>query len=224
MESLRKKLGIPALIEIAGSLLLLLCLFLPWFQFSLNGSCESFFFWGRTGFFAWTDKYLCDYWLGHTNFGYILYFFPIMCIVNMVTQYFVRLPWLSFYTGVVSAFVALLAFHYYTEDMLYYMRIHVRLGDMSDANIGVGVILTAIISILMMISAWTNLGWHYKRHRIYIIIVLVYCTVGCAGIYFNWGSSEVFCLFLVGGIHAPFLIYALLVALCSRFVNYRKTN
>lgn len=53
---MKKNISLVALIEMSGSLLLLLCMFLPWFQFSLNESVESFSFWGRTGFVNWAEE------------------------------------------------------------------------------------------------------------------------------------------------------------------------
>ena len=222
---MKKNISLAALIEMSGSLLLLLCMLLPWFQFSLNESVESFSFWGRTGFVNWADRYLCDYWLGYSNFGYLLYLFPIMCVANIIMQYFFRLPWFSFYAGVLSAFAVLLAYHYRLDDMLYFVRLYARLGNVSSAHLGIGAILTAVISMLMMISAWTHLGWYYKRYRIYIIIVVVYCIVGCAGLHFSWASSGLLLgVFLLGAVHVPFLVYWLLVILCSWFVSHRRMN
>lgn len=218
-----KKLGKASIIEIVGSLLLLLCLFLPWFLFVFGETNSmSFTFLGKPDLIAWTDCYLRDYYLGGDiaffNFGYLLYLLPILCIVNIVVQYFVRVPWLSFYVGVSAIFAVFIAY-YHVEDMLHR---YIRIGDISDASIGFGVILAGIISLFLMISSWTSIGWKYKTYWVYIIVIVIWCIISFLGLKTELATNLYFGLCILGSLHAPFLIYALLVALCSYFVHSRN--
>lgn len=212
-----KKLGKASIIEIIGSLLLLLCLFLPWVSVSYKGmNSVSFSLINRaliTDMFNWVYVSINEQtgW-DVFNYGYLLFLFPVLCLINIVTQYIVRIPWLSFYTAVASAFAVISAYYFYKS--------FDRFEDISDIRMGIGLILTGIISLLFMIYVWTNLGWNYKKHWIYLAVALVWCIVSCV-ILDKFNSLQgVLCV--LGFLHAPFLIYALLVATCSYFVHSRN--
>lgn len=223
MSVILKKLDNASIIEIIGSLLLLICMFLPWFQFMLGDMGRvSYTFLGRTNLIDWTDRYLRDYYFGGVidffNFGYLLYLLPILCLVNIVVQYFVRLPWLSFHVGVASAFTIFIA-NYHIEDMLHS---YVRIGDISDASIGIGVILSGVISLFVMISSWTTIGWNYKKHWVYMGVTFIWCIISFWGLKTESATFLYFGLCILGLFHGPFLIYASLVAICSCIVRSRN--
>lgn len=150
------------------------------------------------------------------NYSYLLLLFPVLCLINIVTQYFVRVPWLSFYTAVASAFTVI-STYYYLENIVRNIK------GVSDVGMGIGAILAGIISLLMMICSWTSLGFHYKKHWIYLVVALIWCIVGYVMLFYidPSGIFSILCMFL-GIVHAPFLIYALLVAACSYFVRSKN--
>lgn len=219
MEIRWKKLSKASCIEITGSLLLLLCMFLPWLLASFEGmnSVSISFRAIMTDMFSKAHTYIYEL-VGYDtfNYGYLLFLFPVLCLINIVTQYFVRVPWLSFYTAVAAAFTVI-STYFYLENIVRNIKV------VSDVGMGIGAILAGIISLLMMICSWTSLGFYYKKHLIYLVVALIWCIVGYVML-FCIDPSGIFLILcaLLGIIHAPFLIYALLVAACSYFVRSKN--
>lgn len=218
-----KELEKAALIEMSGSFLLLLCMFLPWMSFSFEGMNDiSFSLANRIvirELISWLNSCLTEQ-LGDSkfilNYGYLLYIFPALCVLNIVIQCFVRVSWISFYTAVFSILTAFSVYYFIDCNVGGYSKVH-------DGSIGIGFILAAIISVLMVIHVWTNLAWHYKKHWIYLSVTLFLGIVSLIILTHAHLDDSFYALCLCfGTMHIPFLIYAFLVSVCSWFINSRK--
>lgn len=213
MANKLKKLSKPVLIEMIGSLLLLLCMFLPWVSISFKEMNSVSFSLINRALLADLSNWIYTSINEQTgwdafNYGYLLFLFPIMCLVNIVIQCIVRIPWLSFYTAVASAFTVVSAYYFF-ESL-----------DIGSPVMGIGMVLAGIISLFLMIYVWTNLGWNYKKHWIYLVVVLI-CCIAIGVISYIKSKDDI--LSVIGFIiHVPFLIYALFVAICSYIMHLRK--
>lgn len=226
VESSFSKWKVAVIIEIGGSLLMLVCLFFPWIVASFQGMDNS----ASVSLIndalikdlvRWLNTYLRD-WIGDYgmikfNYGYLLFLFPVLCAMNPLIQYFIRLPWLTFYTAVFAAVTVLVACVFVKE------CVNRGSGGIVDGDLGFGAILVAIISAIMMISSWICIGWNYKKHWIYLVIVLIWCVISYVCL--DDVEGVAFSIFLLlGAVQIPFLIFAFLISLCSWFVHTRKNK
>lgn len=219
--------------EIICSVVLLICLFLPWFTmyrvsvsaFDLINLGAKI---GRSSPFGPSAS-------GEASplFALFVYFHLVLYIINAIVQYLKRIPWLSFYTAWVPATVGfLLLFKTTVGGSDEYFG-----GGFLGVSLGVGAVISLLAALLMQFSAWTTIGVHHKKHRKYFLTALVWCIAGwvcvIAGIAiaFSAGSSLfdflpnslllgilfllIWFLAMIGIGHTFWLIYGGIVMACS---------
>lgn len=172
-----------SLIEMIGSVILLVCLFLPWVTAQLGGRSTFGMSFGTS--FSFFDGISQMNTFGHympgANHMAFLYLVPILCIVNPIVQYFKRLPWLSYYTAWIPVVVGMILMYGSLEESG-------NLGGFGSIDIGAGAVLSLIVGLVMQFSAWTAIGTHFKEHQTYFITVVVWFLVS-VGIAFVLGVS-----------------------------------
>lgn len=219
--------------EIICSVVLLICLFLPWLTmyrvsvsaFDLINLGAKI---GRSSPFGPSAS-------GGTSplFALFVYFHLVLYIINAIVQYFKRVPWLSFYTAWVPVTVGvLLLFKTTVGGSDEYFG-----GGFLGVSLGVGAVISMLAALLMQFSAWTTIGVHHKRYRKYFLTALVWCIAGwvCVivgiAIAFSTGSSLfdflpnslllgilfllIWFLAMIGIGHTFWLIYGGIVMVCS---------
>lgn len=219
--------------EIICSVVLLICLFLPWF--TMYGVSVSAFDLISLGTRIGRSSPFGPSVSGGMSplFALFVYFHLVLYIINAIVQYLKRTPWLSFYTAWVPATVGfLLLFKTTVGGSDEYFG-----GGFLGVSLGVGAVISTLAALVMQFSAWTTIGVHHKRYRKYFLTALVWCItgwvcliVGIAGA-FSAGSSFfdflpdsllsgilyllIWFLAMIGIGHTFWLIYGGIVMLCS---------
>lgn len=161
------------LLEMVGSVVLLICLFLPWVTVELGDRSTFGTSFGTSfSFFDGISRLSsAGSFFPRTNYLSLLYLVPLLCIINPIVQYFKRLPWLSYYTAWVPVAAGLI--------LLYgAMRVDSGIGSLGGMGLGAGVVLSLIVGVVMQFSAWTAIGLHYKKHQAYFFTALVWFLTG----------------------------------------------
>lgn len=164
-------------IEMICSVVLLVCLFLPWVTM-FNFSVTAF---DVINLGAKANRAL-SYVPGTASAGgfgtfmitVFLFIHLIMFIANPIVQYCKRMPWLSFYTAWIPVSIALMLWFKTTvggSDE--YAR-----GGFYGMSIGAGAVLSILAGLLMQFSAWTTIGIHYKEYRKFFTVALSWCIAG----------------------------------------------
>lgn len=181
MENTRsnsKSISSSQIIEMVCSVVLLICLFLPWvtmFKFSVTAfdvinlatKANSYLPYGQSSAFGSGGA------MG-SLFTALLFLQLIMFIVNPIVQYSKRIPWLSFYTAWIPVSMGLaLWYKTATGDSDGF-----GLEGFYGVNIGAGAVLSVLAGLLMQFSAWTTIGVHYKKYRKYFRLALIWCIAG----------------------------------------------
>ena len=231
MINKQKVHGKSAFIEMVGSVVLLISLFLPWITLSIGGSGtfgfvthQSYsFFEGITqlsrlgrGISDLSSIFSSD-GTEIVNYANILYLIPLLCIVNPIVQYFIRLPWLSFYTAVIPtvlSFTVGVGYGYVTNELGVY-------SSLGGVELGAGASLTIFVGSLMIIASWSSMGWYYKEHWKFLVTATVWtifafmCKDSLRGM--EPGTLMALAVFfvLIGFTHIPFIIYTVVVLLVS---------
>lgn len=166
-------------IEMICSVVLLVCLFLPWVtMFNFSVTAFDVINWGAKVNRA--VSYGLDYasvsggGFGTFMITVFLFIHLIMFIANPIVQYYKRMPWLSFYTAWIPVSIALMIWYKTTiggSDEYAH-------GGFYGMNIGAGAVLTMLAGLLMQFSAWTTIGVHYKKFRKYFSTALIWCIAG----------------------------------------------
>lgn len=164
-------------IEMICSVVLLVCLFLPWVTM-FNFSVTAF---DVINLGAKANRAL-SYVPGTASAGgfgtfmitVFLFIHLIMFIANPIVQYCKRMPWLSFYTAWIPASIGL---------MLWYKTAiggsdEYAHGGFYGVSIGAGAVLSVLAGLLMQFSAWTTIGIHNKEYRKYFQVALIWCIAG----------------------------------------------
>lgn len=219
--------------EIICSVVLLICLFLPWF--TIYRVSVSVFDLINLGARVGRSLPFGPSASGEASplFALFVYFHLVLYIINAIVQYLKRIPWLSFYTAWVPATVGfLLLFKTTVGGSDEYFG-----GGFLGVSLGVGAVISLLAALLMQFSAWTTIGVHHKKHRKYFLTALVWCIAGwvcvIAGITiaFSAGSSLfdflpnslllgilfllIWFLAMIGIGHTFWLIYGGIVMACS---------
>lgn len=219
--------------EIICSVVLLICLFLPWF--TIYRVSVSVFDLINLGARVGRSLPFGPSASGEASplFALFVYFHLVLYIINAIVQYLKRIPWLSFYTAWVPATVGfLLLFKTTVGGSDEYFG-----GGFLGVSLGVGAVISLLAALLMQFSAWTTIGVHHKKHRKYFLTALVWCIAGwvcvIAGIAiaFSAGSSLfdflpnslllgilfllIWFLAMIGIGHTFWLIYGGIVMACS---------
>lgn len=219
--------------EIICSVVLLICLFLPWF--TIYRVSVSVFDLINLGARIGRSLPFGPSASGEASplFALFVYFHLVLYIINAIVQYLKRIPWLSFYTAWVPATVGfLLLFKTTVGGSDEYFG-----GGFLGVSLGVGAVISLLAALLMQFSAWTTIGVHHKKHRKYFLTALVWCIAGwvcvIAGIAiaFSAGSSLfdflpnslllgilfllIWFLAMIGIGHTFWLIYGGIVMACS---------
>lgn len=219
--------------EIICSVVLLICLFLPWF--TIYRVSVSVFDLINLGARVGRSLPFGPSASGEASplFALFVYFHLVLYIINAIVQYLKRIPWLSFYTAWVPATVGfLLLFKTTVGGSDEYFG-----GGFLGVSLGVGAVISLLATLLMQFSAWTTIGVHHKKHRKYFLTALVWCIAGwvcvIAGIAiaFSAGSSLfdflpnslllgilfllIWFLAMIGIGHTFWLIYGGIVMACS---------
>lgn len=171
--------------EMIGSGVLFICLFLPWITTQLGGrNTFGMSFDTSFSFFDGVNRMnAVGSSIPGANYMALLYFVPVLCVVNPVIQYFKRLPWLSYYTAWIPVATGFL--------LLYgTMKEGQSLGGFGSIEMGVGAVLSLLVGLGMQFSAWTTIGYHHKEHRTYFFIALVWFLLGIGICLFIGGSSD----------------------------------
>lgn len=219
--------------EIICSVVLLICLFLPWF--TIYRVSVSVFDLINLGARVGRSLPFGPSASGEASplFALFVYFHLVLYIINAIVQYLKRIPWLSFYTAWVPTAVGfLLLFKTTVGGSDEYFG-----GGFLGVSLGVGAVISLLAALLMQFSAWTTIGVHHKKHRKYFLTALVWCIAGwvcvIAGIAiaFSAGSSLfdflpnslllgilfllIWFLAMIGIGHTFWLIYGGIVMACS---------
>lgn len=215
-------------VEMVGSVILLICLFLPWVTFQMGGR-STFGMSFDTSYSAFDGISLLNKgggWLSaytsSTNFFTLLYLVPLLCIINPIVQNFKRVPWLSYYTAWIPVLAGLGLLYGTLEEMN-------SIGGYGSMSMGIGSVLSLLVGLVMQFSAWTTIGGHYREHRTYFFVVLLWVLIGI-GVYIVLGNTAdmadlwkshlegciAWTVFAgVGTSHIFFLIYGGIVALVT---------
>lgn len=164
------------IIEMICSVVLLICLFLPWVTM-LNFSITAF---DVLNLGTKVNRAL-SYGPSASGGGFgmfvmtaFLFIHLVLFIVNAIVQFYKRMPLLSFYAAWMPVFVAL-AIWYKTaiggSD-------EYAFGGFYGMNIGAGAVLTLLAGLLMQFSAWTTMGVHYKEYRKSFRVTIIWCIAG----------------------------------------------
>ena len=237
MKNKQEVHGKSSFIEIIGSVLLLICMFLPWFtlysgdlgglgmsgnsSFSLLDGLQKLL--SLSGGVSDYASLLGSHSRFSTDYGWCLFIIPALCLINPFVQYFIRLPWLSFYAAFFPTLVAMLA-------VGCYFYIKSSLGSdsaLGGFSLGIGSILTLLMGVVMLFCSLTSLGWYYKEHLRYSLITIIWVVIGTSIFLFpnTWYRNIGLFLFcLLGMIHVPFLIYSYFVTLISVATESQKNN
>lgn len=175
--------SVSSLVEMIGSVILLICLFLPWVTVQLGGRNTFGVSFGTSYSFFDGISQLNTFgnYMPGTNYLAFLYLVPILCIANPIVQYFKRLPWLSYYTAWIPVLVGMILLYGSLEETG-------KLGNLGGLNIGAGAVLSLIVGLVMQFSAWTAIGVHYKEHQTYFFTVVIWFVVSI-GVAFVLGGS-----------------------------------
>ena len=221
------------IIEIICSVILLICLFLPWVTLQIGGR-STFGMSFDTSYSAFdaiqliTKANAGSSFLPVSQFLVFIYFILVLCIVNPIVQYNKRLPWLSFYTAWVPVLAGMGILFKTTQG---------GSDGLTGLGMGVGAVLSLLAGLLMQFSAWTTIGTHHKRHRKYFLTALIWCVLGWICLFvapivaFSTDFSSfdslsdntvliilsilIYVLAAVGIGHTFWLIYGGIVMLCS---------
>lgn len=224
--------SVSLIFEMIGSGVLFICLFLPWITTQLGGrSTFGMSFDTSFSFFDGINRMnAVGSFIPGTNYMALLYFVPVLCVVNPVIQYFKRLPWLSYYTAWIPVSTGFLLLYGTTKEGQ-------SLGGFGSIEMGVGAVLSLLVGLAMQFSAWTTIGYHHKEHRTYFFIALVWFLLGMGIFLFIGGSSDTdlwmrhlegyiaWTIFAsVGVCHFFFLVYGGIVALISPGTTDAQTH
>ena len=166
--------------EIVCSVILLICLFLPWVTLQIGGR-STYGMSYDTSYSAFdginliakmnrsSSSFADSSFLPVSQFILFLYFILILYIANPIVQYFKRLPWLSFYTAWMPVTAGI---------MLLYKTIDGGSSGFGGFGIGAGAVLSLLAGLVMQFSAWTTIGIHRKEHRKYFCTALIWCIAG----------------------------------------------
>lgn len=224
MKNKQNIYGMSAVLEMVGSGFLLLCMFLPWVTISIGGR-ETFGFSTDQSFslFSGISKLvnlggmvsgfssLLSDDTSLLNYSSLLYLIPVLCIVNIIVQYFIRLPWLSFYAALIPTLLSIMLIFVGMDKMGGYS------SGYGGVTLGFGAVLTLICGCGVILFSWTSIGWYYKEHWKYISFILL-CVIGSfVVLIFDFDSSNIseVLLLLTGRIHLPCSIYIVLLILIS---------
>lgn len=177
-ENLQGK-SVSLIIEIVGSAILLVCLFLPWITLQIGGRGASGMSLGAS-YSAFdginlivganqSSPFTGSPLMPVSQFIAFLYFILLLYIINPIVQCCKRLPWLSFYTAWVPVTAGIL---------LLFKTVDGGSDGFDGFGIGAGAVLSLLAGLCMQFSAWTTIGIHHKRHRKYFRTALIWCIVG----------------------------------------------
>lgn len=218
--------------EMIGSGVLFICLFLPWITTQLGGrSTFGMSFDTSFSFFDGINRMnAVGSFIPGANYMALLYFVPVLCVINPIIQYFKRLPWLSYYTAWIPVSTGFLLLYGTTKEGQ-------SLGGFGSIEMGVGAVLSLLVGLAMQFSAWTTIGYHHKEHRTYFFFALVWFLLGMGVFLFIGGSSDTdlwmrhlegyiaWTIFAsVGVCHFFFLVYGGIVALISPGTTDAQTH
>lgn len=223
--------------EIVCSVVMLICLFLPWvtmYRFSVSAydlivlatKVEHYSPYAQAPASAG----------GSSLFAVFIFIQLLLYIINAIVQYMKCTPWLSFYTAWVPATMGFMILYKTTvggSDEYFG-------GGFLGMDIGAGALLSLLAGLIMQFSAWTTIGIHHKKYRGYFLTALIWCIAGwvwiTVGLTFVSSNSEslldlytdynssLFVIILLGLIwflafigigHTLWLIYGGIVMLCS---------
>lgn len=218
--------------EMIGSGVLFICLFLPWITTQLGGrNTFGMSFDTSFSFFDGINRMnSVGSFIPGANYMALLYFVPVLCVINPIIQYFKRLPWLSYYTAWIPVATGFLLLYGTTKEGQ-------SLGGFGSIEMGVGAVLSLLMGLAMQFSAWTTIGYHHKEHRTYFFIALVWFLLGMGIFLFIGGSRDTdlwmrhlegyiaWTIFAsVGVCHFFFLVYGGIVALISPGTTNAQTH
>lgn len=179
-EKRQQNKSISQIIEIIGSVVLLICLFLPWVTLQIGGR-STFGMSFDTSYSAFdainlitkmnnSSSYLPSaVGGGIAQFVVFLYIILALYIINPIVQYNKRVPWLSFYTAWVPVTAGILLLFKTTQG---------GSGGFGGFGIGVGAVLSLLAGLLMQFSSWTTIGMYHKKYRKYFLTALIWCIAG----------------------------------------------
>lgn len=210
-------------IEMVGSVVLLICLFLPWVTIRMGGQSIFGISYG-TSYSAFEGMSLLyrggNLMAGLTssiNFFALLCSFPLLCLVNPAVQYAKRIPWLPYYTAWIPVVAGMVLLYGVLEEQ------SSGFGGFGGISMGAGAVLSLLVGLVMQLSAWTTIGAHFREHRTYFFVALAWFLIGVAvypilGNATDFWSSHpegymVLTVFAgIGASHFFFLIYGVIVA------------
>ncbi len=211
--------GASAIAEISCSGILLLSMYLPWVSLHFGGSGtfgfsadQSFSFFDGISKLSSMGGYASEF-TSVPNPAVLLYVIPALCIINMIIQCFIRLPWLSFYTAIIPTAIAVLVCY---KGSSY--------DSFGGITIGIGAIITIISGIVMILCAWASIGWYYKEHWIYLIIIASLLLFLILLYKFSDNEIPIVLCAILGFIHIPFMIYAGIFSLISYSTRKKREN
>lgn len=213
--------------------LILVAYFLPWFQISFMG------FEGSTSLVEaiirithvtqdvsrFSDDMFQSNSSGTVALFQLLYLLPVVAFINTIIQWVYNASRCAFYLNLIAIGVCVLLIGYAA-----------KLGVDLSRFTGIGLYITLIAGIISAFAAWTTIGMnYYNRYKRYMKI-LTYCLLISVGLFITQilflmvgrlTDSPIFSMigvltvlqgiFLVISLpHAPFLIYAWIVVLCTK--------